>query len=348
MKKILRLLFLVLTPSSIFAQDTIMNEKPHKIAIALHGGASNIVNLNLTPQQDSAYRAAMSEAIETGYLILQNGGKAIDAVTAVVKYLEDNPLFNAGKGSVFTADSTIEMDAAIMGGRTLKCGAVAGVKTIKNPILAARMILDSAQFIMLSGKGAEKFAKENKLEIVSPDYFKTDFRWQQFLKVKSSDTTHLDNDTKGSIEPLNENEFEKFGTVGCVAIDERGNLAAATSTGGIVNKKYNRIGDSPIIGAGTYANNKTCAVSCTGKGEDFIRLVVAHDISAQMEYKKVSLKKAVSNVIQKKLIDKKGRGGCIAIDKNSNVEMSFTTSGMFRASVDKNGQRFIGIYKDDK
>ena len=321
-----------------------MNNKTHKIAIALHGGASNVLNMNLTPQQDSAYKASLSAALEIGYKILQNGGTSIDAVTQTVKYLEDNPLFNAGKGSVFTADSINEMDAAIMNGSNLKCGAVAGVHTIKHPILAAKLIMDSSQFILLSGKGAEKYAEKNNLEIVNPEYFKTEFRWNQLLKLKNTDTTILDHDLKGKIDPIDENKFDKFGTVGCVAIDYYGNLSAATSTGGIVNKKYNRIGDTPIIGAGTYANNKSCAVSCTGKGEDFIRLVAAHDISSLILYKKKSLKNAVNNVIQKKLIDIKGRGGCIAIDKNSNIAISFTTSGMFRAYIDKKGKKFVGIY----
>jgi beta-aspartyl-peptidase (threonine type) len=344
MKSFLAILALIFAFNTVNAQLDTMPARPHDFAIALHGGASNIRNMSLTPKQDSAYRKALSDAVDIGYAILKKGGKAIDAVTATVVFLEDNPLFNAGKGSVFTADTTIEMDAAVMGGKTLKCGAVSGVHTIKNPILAARKILDSSQFVMLSGAGAEKFAKEQGLEIVDPEYFKTDFRLQQFLKLKNTDTTHLDNDSKGEIEPLDDLRFDKFGTVGCVAIDVRGNMAAATSTGGVVNKKYNRIGDSPIIGAGTYANNKTCAVSCTGKGEDFIRLVAAHDISALIEYKNLTLRRAVNLVIKKKLVEKKGRGGCIAVDKHSNIQMVFTTSGMFRASVDKRGKKKVAIY----
>ncbi len=346
--KILPLIFILLFfHAQVQAQTDTMKTKPHKIAIAIHGGAGNIQTMNLTPDQVQAYRDGLSEALDSGYAVLKAGGKAIDAVVAAVKVLEDNPLFNAGKGSVFTADSTIEMDAAIMGGRTLKSGAVTCVHTIKNPIVAARKVLDSSQFVFLSGAGAEKFAKEKGCEIVSPDYFKTDFRWQQFIKTKNTDTTHLDNDSKGEVAPLDETQFEKYGTVGCVAIDVNGNLAAGTSTGGVVNKKYNRIGDSPIIGAGTYANNKTCAVSCTGKGEEFIRLVVAHDISALVEYKKFSLKRAVNMVIQKKLTEKHGRGGCITIDKRSNIEMSFTTSGMFRGFIDKTGKRKISIYSTE-
>lgn len=347
MKKIFLYFLQLLIPASITLQAQTMDEKPHKIAIAIHGGASNIRNMNLSPEQDTAYRTALSEAIEIGYAILKNGGSSLDAVTASVKYMEDNPLFNAGKGSVFAADSTNEMDAAIMNGENLKCGAVAGVGTIKNPILAARKILDSSQYIMLSGAGAEKFAAKYNLDIVSPAYFKTDFRWNQFLKVKDSDSTHLDNDVKEHTNPVDDTKFEKFGTVGCVAIDSKGNLAAATSTGGIVNKNYNRIGDSPIIGAGTYANNNSCAVSCTGKGEDFIRIVAAKDISCLIEYKNNSLKRAVDEVIQKKLKSIKGRGGCIAIDKNGNIVTSFTTSGMFRATINKDGKRTIAIYNNE-
>jgi len=346
-KTLILLLLMSVFSTFVDAQSKNMGGNSHTVALALHGGASNIKNLNLTNAQDSAYRAALSEALDLGYGMLQTGGSAVDAVTQVVKYLEDNPLFNAGKGSVFTADSTNEMDAAVMDGKTLKCGAVTCVKTIKNPILAARMIMDSSQFVMLCGAGAELFAAKNKLEIVSPQYFKTDFRWQQFLKSKKTDTTHLDNDVRGEITPLDENKFDKFGTVGCVAIDAEGNLAAATSTGGILNKKYNRIGDSPIIGAGTYANNNTCAVSCTGKGEEFIRLVAAHDISCLMDYKNISLRQAVDRVIQKKLKERKGRGGCIAVDKHGNIEISFTESGMFRASIDKNGNRVVAIYKEE-
>jgi beta-aspartyl-peptidase (threonine type) len=329
------------------AQTETKNSNAHKIAIAIHGGASNIQKMNLSPEQQQAYRDGLSEALDSGYAVLNSGGKAVDAVVAAVKVLEDNPLFNAGRGSVFTADSTIEMDASIMSGKSLKCGAITCVHTIKNPIMAARKLLDNDQYVFLSSQGAEKFAQENGCEIVSPEYFKTEFRLNQFNKIKNSNNTPLDNDSRGAIEPIDDTKFEKTGTVGCVAIDVKGNLAAGTSTGGVVNKKYNRIGDSPIIGAGTYANNKTCAVSCTGKGEDFIRLVVAHDISALMEYKKISLKEAVNLVIQKKLTKIEGRGGCIAIDKDGNIEMSFTTTGMFRASIDKNGQKKVSIFPNE-
>lgn len=344
MRSVYILLLLIVQVSNGFTQSADMKHKKQKIAIAIHGGAANIKNLNLSEAQQIAYSEGLAQALDSGYQILQHGGRAVDAVVAAIKVLEDNPLFNAGKGSVFTADSINEMDAAIMDGYSLKSGAVTCVRTIKNPIEAAQKVLDSSAFVFLSGVGAEKFAQKNNCVIVAPDYFKTEYRWQQFKRIKNQDTIHLDNDTKGEISPLDDYQSEKFGTVGCVAIDETGNLASGTSTGGLLNKKYNRIGDSPIIGAGTYANNQTCAVSCTGKGEDFIRLVVAYDISALMEYKGYSLNHAVNSVIQKKLIKQKGRGGCIAIDKRGNISMSFTTSGMFRGSINKHGEKTIMIF----
>lgn len=330
---------------------SIHGQTPHKsqtnISIAIHGGASNIKNLNLTPEQEQAYLSALDSALDLGYNMLKSGSTAIDAVSSVVVFMENNPLFNAGRGAVISADSTIQMDAAIMDGSNLKCGAVAGVKTTKNPILVAKTILQKSNYIFLYGNGAEDFAKENGLEIVDPSYFRTDYRWNQFQKVIHTDTVKLDNDTKGSIDPIDELKNEKYGTVGAVALDQYGNLAAATSTGGLLNKKYNRIGDTPIIGAGTYANNATCAVSCTGKGEDFIRLVVGHEISARMRFKHESLQKAVNNVIQTDLKSVNGRGGCIAIDKKGQVAISFTTSGMFHAYIDANGKRKTAIYKEE-
>lgn len=329
---------------SMSFQSVAMKKKPNNIAIAVHGGASDIVKMNLTPEQEKAYQDVLSAALDSGYTILEGGGTAEAAVVAAIVVLEDSPMFNAGKGSVFTKDSTIEMDAAIMDGNTLKCGSVAGVATVKNPIKAAKMVKDSSKFVFLSGAGADQFAKEHGLEIMPPEYFKTEFRRNQWLKTKNSDTVHLDNDGKGSYNPVDENKFNKYGTVGCVALDKDGNLCAGTSTGGVVNKKYNRIGDSPLIGAGTYAKNATCAVSCTGKGEDFIRLVVAHDISSLMEYKNYSLKHSVDEVIQHKLKDIGGRGGCIAIDGKGHIEMSFTTSGMFRGCIDVKKVKTVSIY----
>jgi beta-aspartyl-peptidase (threonine type) len=339
-------LFLKFTATLNAQIDTEIKKKPAKIALALHGGASNITNLHLSKEQDSAYRYHLNAALNIGYKILKSGGKSIDAVEAVVIYLEDNPLFNAGKGSVLTNEGTIEMDACIMDGSQIKYGSVCTVKSIKNPIRAARLVLDSSKQVILSGSGAEKFAEIHGLELLPQSYFETEFRRNQLNTLKNKDTSMLDND-RGYIPPINELKDEKFGTVGAVAIDQFGNLAAATSTGGVVNKKFNRIGDSPIGGAGTYSNNSTCAVSCTGRGEEFLRLLTAFDISCMMEYQKISLKKSVKKAIQKKLVSIKGRGGCIAVDKNANISIEFTTTGMFRASIDKYGKRFVGIYQNE-
>ncbi len=315
-------------------------------SIAIHGGAGNMAKKNLTPEKEEEYKAKMREGIQIGYDMLSNGAEAVDVVEAVIKILEDSPLFNAGKGSVFNHDGKNEMDAAIMNGKTLDAGAVANVRTIKNPISAAKAILNKSKFIFMCGQGAEKFAKENDIEIVDTSYFFYQPRWDEFIKVRDSKNTKLDHDNKsGMNEPMN-NSTDKYGTVGCVVLDRYGNLAAGTSTGGIVNKNYDRIGDSPLIGAGTYANNKTCAVSCTGHGEDFIRIVAAHDVSSIMEYRKVKLKKAVSRVI-KKLTAIKGRGGMIAIDPKGHITMQFNTTGMFRGYTDENGKIHVYIYKDE-
>lgn len=320
--------------------------KKSKIAIAIHGGASNIEKLHLTREQDSAYRKYLNEAVLIGYTLLKEGKSSLDAVQSVVTFLEDNPLFNAGKGSVLSHDGGVEMDAAIMDGLSLKYGAVCGVKSIKNPIQAARLVMDSSKYVMLSGSGAEKFAENFGLNIMPKSYFETEFRKEQWKKIMSKDTTSLDND-RGYIPPLDDLISDKFGTVGAVAIDLYGNLASATSTGGIVNKKFSRIGDSPIGGAGTYANNSSCAVSCTGHGEEFMRLLTAFDISCLMQYKHFSLQKATEIAIMEKLVACNGRGGCIAVDKNANISIRFTTTGMFRAFIDKNGLLEVKIFKDE-
>ncbi len=321
------------------------SSKHHAVALAIHGGASNIKLAELSEEQQQIYKQTLSTSLDSGYAILSRGGTAEEAVVASILILENSPFFNAGKGSVFTNDSTIEMDAAIMSGKNLKAGAICGVQTIKNPITAAFQVMKHSKFLLLSGAGAEKFAREQGCEMESPEYFKTEFRWKQFMKLKNSDSVQLDNDSKSYVQPIDESKTEKYGTVGCVAIDQYGNIAAGTSTGGIVNKKYNRIGDSPIIGAGTYANNETCAISCTGKGEDFMRLVVAHDISCLMEYKHFSLSKAMEEVIQVKLKAHHGRGGCIGIDKHGNIYQSFTTTAMFRGMIDRKGNKQVAIFK---
>ena len=297
---------------------------PSQPVIAIHGGAGIILKGDLSIEKEKLIREKLDEAISHGYEILKSTGSSTDAVVETIKILENSPLFNAGKGAVFTNQGTIEHDASIMNGETLNAGASTGTMHIKNPITLAHSIMTSSEHVFLSREGAEEFAKLQNLEMVEQDYFYTDFRLNQLEKQKNTDS--------------------KFGTVGCVAMDINGNLAAGTSTGGMTNKKWGRIGDSPIIGAGTYANNKTCAVSCTGSGEYFMRSVVAYDISALMEYKDLSLNEAVYNVIHKKLPSLGGDGGLIAIDNQGNIVMYFNTPGMYRASINKDGEKNIDIY----
>ena len=281
---------------------------------------------NLTPDLDKEYRASLQVALNAGKKILSEGGSALDAVEQTIRTMEDNPLFNAGKGAVFTHEGKNELDAAIMDGTNLGAGAVAGVTDIKNPISAARKVMVNSPHVMLSGAGASQFAKEQGLEIVAPSYFYTNKRFNELQELLKK---------------------EKYGTVGCCALDKYGNLAAGTSTGGMANKRYNRIGDSPIIGAGTYANNNTCAVSGTGHGEYFIRWTVAHDISALMEYKGLSLKEASALVVNDKLVKAGGSGGVICVDKSGNISMPFNSSGMFRGFATADGKEGIFIYKDE-
>lgn len=315
----------------------IIEQKQSEFSIVIHGGAGTILRKNMSPELELMYTTKLEEAIRVGYEILKNGGSSLDAVQKTINVLEDSPLFNAGKGAVFTNAETNEHDTSIMDGKTLKAGASAGTTVVKNPINLARAIMDNSPHVMLSGLGAETFAKEQGLEIVDPSYFYTEKSFNALQRVKNSQKTAFYNeDIKDS----------KFGTVGCVALDKQGNLAAGTSTGGMTNKRWGRIGDSPIIGAGTYANNKTCAVSCTGWGEFFIRGVVAYDISALMEYKGLSLKEAAQEVIQKKIPELGGDGGIIAIDKFGNMTMEFNTSGMYRATMNDQGELYIGIYNE--
>lgn len=317
-----------------------------KYVMIIHGGAGTILKKNMTPQKEEAYTAALTQALTAGYEKIKAGKSSLDAVEAAIKILEDNPLFNAGKGAVFTHDGRNEMDAAIMNGKDLSAGAVAGVTIIKNPISAARAVMEKSEHVMMAGPGAEKFAKEAGLEIVDPKYFFTKESWQSLQNAIKQDSlknksNHSFNDSKlGTI-----NRDYKFGTVGAVALDKEGNLAAGTSTGGMTNKKYGRIGDSPIIGAGTYANNKTVGISCTGWGEFYIRNVVAYDLSALMEYKNLSVEDARWIVI-KKVEDMGGNGGLIALDKNGNVAMPFNTEGMYRGTVTSDGKIEIKIYKE--
>lgn len=296
-------------------------------ALVIHGGAGTILKKNMTPEKEAAYRAKLEESLQAGYAVLNEGGSAMDAVEAAIHIMEDSPLFNAGKGAVFTNAGTNELDAAIMNGADLKAGAVAGVKTVKNPITAARKVMEETWHVLLAGDGADKFAAEQDLEIVDPKYFHTERRWKAIQKMKGDGQ-------------------EKYGTVGCVALDKDGNIAAGTSTGGMTNKRWGRVGDVPIIGAGTYANNKTCAVSATGTGEYFIRAAVAHDISALMEYKRYSLKKASKKVIQK--VGKLGgSGGVISIDRKGNIAMPFNSKGMYRGYIKSDGKPVTLIYKNE-
>jgi len=298
------------------------NETQSNFAIAIHGGAGTITKNNMTPEKELAYRSKLEEALNIGYSILNKGGSSLDAVEATVRIMENSELFNAGKGAVFTNAGTNELDASIMDGSNLKAGAVAGVKMVKNPISAARKVMEETWHVMLSGDGADLFAKNQNLEIVDPSYFYTQRRWDSLKKTQS----------------------EKHGTVGCVALDKKGNLAAGTSTGGLTNKRWGRIGDSPIIGAGTYANNQTCAVSGTGQGEYFIRGNVAYDVSAIMEYKGKSVGEAAQNVIRK-LSDMGGNGGIITMDSKGNISMPFNTAGMYRGFRKAGQAPEIFIYK---
>ena len=314
------------------------SEKINEFAIVIHGGAGTILKQNMTPERELQYKDKLEEAIRVGYAILEGGGTSLDAVEQTITILEDSPLFNAGKGAVFTNAETNELDASIMDGKTLNAGASAGTKSVKNPIALARRIMEDSPHVMLAGEGADKFAEEQGIETVEPKYFWTERRIKALDRVKSREKT-------SSIDPLSKDH--KFGTVGCVALDKNGDLAAGTSTGGMTNKRWGRIGDAPIIGAGTYANNKTCAVSSTGWGEYFIRAMVAHDISALMEYKNLSLKEAAKLVIHDKVKGLGGDGGIVAVDKNGTMVFEFNTAGMYRASMNDNGELYIGIYSDN-
>lgn len=306
-------------------------------SIALHGGAGVIEPNMLTSEKETAYKNALNEALQIGKTILSNGGSSLDAVTKTVMSLEDCPLFNAGKGAVFNSQGKHEMDASIMNGLDLTAGAVGAIKGVKNPIQLCKNIMEQSEHVYLSGDGALEFAKQIGSEIMDDDYFFDQFRYDQFLAAQKSGSVQLDH----AKNPLDE---KKFGTVGAVALDINGNLAAATSTGGMTNKKFGRVGDTPIIGSGTYANNNTCAVSATGHGEYFIRAVVAYDISCLIEYKGFSLQEACDEVVKNKLVKLEGEGGVIAVDAKGNIELNFNSSGMYRASAKHTGEELVAIY----
>lgn len=370
MKKNLSILLIavfLLLPAEIFGQKAgygelkqLKSPQNPPLGFVIHGGAGVIRRGSLTPEKEKAYRAGLEQALLAGYKALQDGKSSLDAVEIAIRILEDNPLFNAGKGAVFTADGKNELDASIMDGKTLAAGAVAGLHHVKNPITLARAVMEKSPHVMMAGDGAEKFAKEQNIDLVDEKYFFTQERWnalQQILKEEKeknkkqnlkSQIFGEDNQDSAirNSQSVSELPYNKFGTVGAVALDKNGNLAAGTSTGGMTNKKFGRIGDAPIIGAGTYANNDTCAVSATGWGEFFIRLGVARDISALMEYRALTVQQAVDTVIKQKLQKLGGDGGVIAIDKYGNIGISFNSEGMYRAYIDADGKPVIEIYKD--
>lgn len=308
-------------------------------ALVIHGGAGTIRKTNLTPAREKAIREALDTALTAGEEVLKVGGSSLDAIEAAIMVLENAPYFNAAKGAVFTHEGKNEMDASIMNGANMDAGAVGGVTVVKNPIKAARAVMENSPHVLLSREGANTFAKEQGLEIVEPSYFFTQPRWESLERAKEKENK------SGAISKPT--DATKFGTVGAAALDKNGHLAAGTSTGGMTNKRWGRIGDSPIIGAGTYANDNTCAVSCTGHGEFFIRYAVAHDISALMEYKKISLQEAADLVVNDKLKKAGGSGGIIAVDKNGNVAMPFNTAGMYRGYLKSTGERVVEIYKEE-
>jgi L-asparaginase / beta-aspartyl-peptidase len=301
-------------------------------AIAIHGGAGTLSRKEMTPAQESDYLGGLDAALEAGYSVLARGGASLDAAVAAVRVLEDNPLFNAGRGAVLNRDGVAELDASLMDGRTLAAGAVSGLQHVKNPIELARLVMEKSPHVMLVGAGAEEFAKSQGVEMVPNEYFRTPPRQRQ-----------LERSLRGAVS--GENELEAFGTVGAVALDLSGNLAAATSTGGMTGKRWGRVGDSPIIGAGTYASNESCAVSATGHGEYFIRTVVAHDICAQVQYLKIPLARAVDKVLNGRMKQLGGNGGVIAIDPAGEIVLDFNSEGMFRGVRTSKGRHEVAIFR---
>jgi len=307
------------------------------VAIAIHGGAGTIIRSDLSEEREKAIRETLARALKAGHARLTDGKTAMDAVEAAIVVLEDSPLFNAGHGAVFNSQGGNELDAAVMDGRSRNAGAVTGVRHIRNPILLARSVMNESPHVMLAGSGAEEFALSQGFALVPGDYFHTERRWQQFEKSRQQQTT------RNELPPL---EF-RVGTVGAVALDRDGNVAAGTSTGGMTNKRFGRIGDVPVIGAGTYADNDTCAVSATGHGEYFIRAVVAHDIAAQIRYTGRSLQAAAEDVVMRKLVDMGGTGGIISINRRGEISMVHNTPGMYRGSIDTDGRLLTAIYGDE-
>jgi beta-aspartyl-peptidase (threonine type) len=327
--------FLWVSLASWLLMPAVSPEKQLPYALAIHGGAGVILRAHLHPEQERDYRSALDSALTIGETILRNGGDALDAVEYTIRYLEDCPLFNAGRGAVFTHEGRNELDASIMDGRGMTAGAVGGVRTIRHPIALARAVMEQSEHVMLVGDGAEQFARLHGLDTVPASWFHTPERWEGLQRAKA----RASQPGMGSIA----RDDAKFGTVGCVALDQHGNLAAGTSTGGMTNKRWNRIGDAPIIGAGTYADNAHCAISCTGHGEFFIRYAVAHDVWALMAYKGWSLQKAAEHVVQRKLVEKGGEGGLIAVDRKGRIAMPFNSPGMYRGYA-RPGERQVAIF----
>ena len=341
---VLLLIISIISCNQKTSENKIKTERtPNSFAIVIHGGAGGIKPEYFTEAQQEAYTLKLEEALDAGYAILENGGISLDAIQAAINIMEDSPLFNAGKGAVYNSDGNQEMDAAIMNGKTLNAGAVAGINHVKNPILAARMVMDSSKHVLLSGKGAEIMAEKYGIEMVDSTYFFTEKRMNQLKKLQGKEKTTLDHTAF-----LIKNELiddHKYGTVGAVAIDKSGNIAAGTSTGGMTNKKYGRIGDVPIIGAGTYANNLTCGISATGTGEYFIRTVAAHEVSNLIKYKNLSPTKALNEVLFNQIGPLGGEGGMILIDKYGEVYWDFNSSGMFRGYKKSNGETKVEMFE---
>jgi len=322
---------------------TVKKRTMQKISLAIHGGAGTILKEDMTPELEKAYLQALEGALSAGYAVLEEGGTSANAIKAAIVILEGNMLFNAGRGAVFTKKGVQEMDAAIMDGKDRTAGAVAGVRNVRNPIELAMEVMRNSNHVFLSGKGANDFAIKQGIKLEPDEYFFSQFRYDQWKQLRDSDNYSLDH-THQQLEELMKDK--KFGTVGAVACDSNGNIAAATSTGGMTNKKYGRIGDSPIIGAGTYANDKTCAISCTGHGEPFIRAVAAYDVSCLMEYKNMSLAEAMNEVVNIKLPAIDGEGGMIGVDAAGNISLQFNSAGMYRGARSSDGTNFVSIYKD--
>ena len=338
--KHLSLILIVLVMACNAKPEKVEELKPGPITLVIHGGAGTIRKANMTPEKEAAYHAALKQALDSGYAVLKRGGKSTDAVITAIKIMEDSPLFNAGKGAVFTNEEKNELDAAIMDGSNLMAGAVAGVTIIKNPITAAYTVMTQSEHVMMVGKGAEQFAQLNGVELVDPSYFFDSARYKALLKAKQSEKD------KAAMLYDPYTRDTKFGTVGAVALDQYGNLAAGTSTGGMTNKRFGRVGDAPIIGAGTYANNQTCAISATGWGEYFIRLNVAHDVAALKGYAGLTVQQAADSVVMKKLPALGGDGGIIALDRQGNFALTFCTEGMYRGYVNEKEGAKTFIYKD--